>query len=157
MCYTTIGFELCRISVVDVPHGRSVYETLVKPKNPVLDLNTKFSGIKPGDLDDITTTLEDVQRRLLKMIGRDTILMGHSLDSDLKALKIVHKKVIDTTQVFPHRRGLPYRRALRTLMSEYCGKIIQDNVDGHDSIEDAVAVVQLMMQKVKEDLKKINR
>ena len=107
-----------------------IYETLVKPSNPILDYNSRFSGIKKGDLDNVKTTLADVQSRLLTFFNDQTILIGHSLDSDLKALKIIHETVIDTSQVFPHKKGLPYKRALRNLTSEYLKTIIQ--ADGND-------------------------
>lgn len=118
--------ELTRVSVID--HKlKCVYESLVKPDNPVLDYNTKFSGIKEGDLDKVEVSLKDVQQKLLALIGDKTILIGHSLESDLKALKIIHDTVIDTAEVFPHRRGLPYKRALRTLMVEFLQSIIQND------------------------------
>jgi RNA exonuclease 1 len=117
---------LTRVTVVNTKL-QTIYETLVKPSNPILDYNSKFSGIKEGDLDRVTTTLSDVQTRLRTLFNDKTILIGHSLDSDLKALKLIHDTVIDTAQVFPHRRGLPYKRALRTLTAEFLKKIIQDD------------------------------
>ena len=36
-------------------------------------------------------------------------------------------KVVDTSVVFPHRLGPPYKRALRNLMAEHLKKIIQDS------------------------------
>ena len=69
---------------------------------------------------------------LLEIINKDSIIIGHSLDSDFKSLKLVHKKVIDTSVVFPHKLDLPYKRALRNLMSENSKKIIQE--DGNELI-----------------------
>ena len=128
-----------------------VYERLVKPDNPVLDYNTKFSGIKPGDLDNVTTRRADVQRDLLEMFSSKTILVGHSLDSDMRALKLFHRRFIDTAQIFPHKRGLPYKRALRTLMVENLRMIIQEDA-GHDSKEDACAAFKLILWKAKTDV-----
>uniref|UniRef100_A0A915JE59 Uncharacterized protein n=1 Tax=Romanomermis culicivorax TaxID=13658 RepID=A0A915JE59_ROMCU len=85
------------------------------------------------------------------MIDISTILVGHSLESDLKSMKIIHNNVVDTSIVFPHRMGLPYKRALKTLMLEFLEKIIQDEVEGHDSKEDACSCMQLMKWKVRED------
>jgi len=98
----------------------------VKPSHPILDYNSNYSGIKEGDLDKITTTIADVQTRLMTLFNDKTILVGHSLESDLKALRLIHDTVVDTAQVFPHRRGLPYKRALRTLTGEFLLKIIQN-------------------------------
>lgn len=153
MCYSTAGIELTRITVIG-PDLKPVYETLVKPENEILDLNTRFSGINEGDLDGVSTTIGDVQAVLLSLFNSNTILIGHSLESDFKALKLIHSTVVDTSVVFPHKMGLPYKRALRTLMAEYLNKIIQNNVEGHDSQEDAVACMELMLWKIKEDIKK---
>jgi hypothetical protein len=49
--------------------------------------------------------------------------------------------------------GPPYKRALRNLMSEYLQKIIQEDVEGHDSKEDAAACISLMIWKINEDLR----
>ena len=125
-CYTTHGLELTRVTVVNAKQ-QTIYETLVKPSNTILDYNSKFSGIKESDLRSVTTTIADVQRRLQALFNDKTILIGHSLESDLKALKIIHNTVVDTAQVYPHKRGLPFKRALRTLTAEFLKKIIQDD------------------------------
>lgn len=41
-----------------------------------------------ADLVDTSVTLRDVQAVLLSMFSADTILIGHSLESDLLALKV---------------------------------------------------------------------
>ncbi|CAF0782777.1 unnamed protein product [Adineta ricciae] len=154
MCYTINGLELVRVSVVN-QKLQSVYETLVKPHTRVLDYNTRWSGINEAQLRSCNVTIEDVQRHLLKLFNNRTILIGHSLESDLKALKIVHETIVDTSLVFPHAKGKPFKRALRTLMAEYLTKIIQENVEGHDSVEDAISCMELMLWKVKQDLKTV--
>lgn len=40
---------------------QTVYETMVKPQNPVLDYNTRFSGLKMEDLESVTTELHEVR------------------------------------------------------------------------------------------------
>lgn len=152
MCYTTKGLEVTRVSVVDI-HMKEVYESLVKPDTQILDYNTRWSGLTEKILKNCNKSLKNVQEELLKIFNKDTILIGHSLDSDFKSLKLVHKKVIDTSVVFPHKLGLPYKRALRNLMSEHLQKIIQEDVQGHDSKEDANSCIALMMWKINEDLK----
>ncbi|KFO84889.1 RNA exonuclease 1, partial [Buceros rhinoceros silvestris] len=152
MCYTKQGLELTRVTVIN-SDLKVVYDTFVKPDTKVVDYNTRFSGVTEEDLANTSITLRDVQAVLLNMFSADTILIGHSLESDLFALKLIHGTVVDTAIVFPHRLGLPYKRALRTLMADYLKRIIQDNVEGHDSSEDARACMELMVWKIKEDAK----
>ncbi|XP_057345628.1 RNA exonuclease 1 homolog isoform X2 [Manis pentadactyla] len=152
MSYTTYGLELTRVTVVDTDM-HVVYDTFVKPDNEIVDYNTRFSGVTEADLADTSISLRDVQAVLLSMFSADTILIGHSLESDLLALKVIHSTVVDTAVLFPHRLGLPYKRSLRTLMADYLRQIIQDSVDGHSSSEDASACMHLVIWKIREDAK----
>nr|DBA28132.1 TPA: hypothetical protein GDO54_008537 [Pyxicephalus adspersus] len=152
MCYTTHGLELTRVTVVN-EQLQVAYDTFVKPDNEIIDYNTRLSGITEDNLKNITTSIRDVQAIMLNLFSADTILIGHDLEHDLIALKLIHDTVIDTSIVFPHRLGLPHKRALRYLIADYLRRIIQANVAGHDSIEDATACMELMLWKVKEDTK----
>lgn len=48
----------------------------------------RFSGVTEEDLENATITLRDVQAVLLSMFSAESILIGHSLESDLLALKV---------------------------------------------------------------------
>jgi RNA exonuclease 1 len=74
----------------------------------------------------ISVTIEDVQVFLRYCLSKDTIIIGHSLDTDLKALRIVHQKIIDTAAIFPHPSGLPFKISLKKLMKDYLNREIQD-------------------------------
>ena len=154
MCNTTVGNELTRVTVVDFT-GATCYESLVMPENPIVDYNTRFSGITAEDMEGVEVGIREVQAHLLTMFSAKDMLLGHSLESDLRALKLVHSTVVDTSVVFPHKMGHPYKRALRMLAQEKLRRIIQDSVDGHDSKEDAVACLDLMKQKAVEEGRKL--
>lgn len=48
----------------------------------------RFSGITPVMLRPIKTTLKDVQIKLRTLLPSDAVLVGHSLNNDLTALKV---------------------------------------------------------------------
>ena len=44
MCYTTIGLELTRVSVVDMTL-QPVYESFVRPSHTIVDYNTRYVSV----------------------------------------------------------------------------------------------------------------
>lgn len=152
MLFTTGGLQLCKITVVGID-GRLVYESLLQPDDEIIDYNTRFSGVSAKDLKrGPVKSLKDVQNDLLGFINANTILIGHGLENDLRALKLVHMTVIDTSLVFPHYYGMPFRRSLKSIVQSYLGAEIQGEKCGHDSYEDARSCLDLMLWKVQQDL-----
>ncbi|TFK22234.1 ribonuclease H [Coprinopsis marcescibilis] len=79
------------------------------------------------------------------------ILLGHSLESDLKALKLIHPLCIDTALTYHHPRGRPLKPGLAWLTKKWCGREIQTRGEGgHDPEEDARACVELLRRKLAE-------
>ncbi|GAA6034983.1 hypothetical protein JCM8097_002129 [Rhodosporidiobolus ruineniae] len=154
MCLTADGSELTRLSVVDL-NGKRIYDKLVKPQKPILDYLTRFSGITEEKLANVTTTLEDVQQDLTQLMDYNTVLIGHSLECDLRVLKLIHTHVIDTSVIYQHPRGPPFKASLKWLAQKWLKKEIQVQlpegegvVNGHDSEEDARAAVELVRLKM---------
>ncbi|GAA5871860.1 hypothetical protein JCM8547_003290 [Rhodosporidiobolus lusitaniae] len=154
MCLTADGSELTRLSVVDL-NGKRLYDKLVKPQKPILDYLTRFSGITAEKLESVTTTLEDVQKDLTQLLDYNTVLIGHSLECDLRVLKLIHSHVIDTSVIYQHPRGPPFKASLKWLAQKWLKKEIQvaplagqENAVGHDSEEDARAAVELVRLKM---------
>lgn len=150
MCETVLGMELTRVTVVDI-RGRVVYDQLVQPQNTIINYHTEFSGITAETLLTTRHILVDVQRELMeKFLFDDTILVGHSLTSDLRSLRLVHLRIVDTCVLYPHERGFPFKTSLKYLTKTFLGKDIQTKLqEGHDSAEDANAAMELLLLKVR--------
>ncbi|KAJ9125766.1 hypothetical protein QFC24_002550 [Naganishia onofrii] len=150
MCLTEDGPELTRATVIDFESGKVVFDELCKPGKPVKDYLTQWSGITAEKLAKATLNLSDVQAYFLThLLTPTTILLGHSLESDLNALKIRHPLCIDTALLYRHPRGQPYKPGLKWLVKQWLGREIQTaGAGGHDSEEDARACVDLLRMKL---------
>ncbi|KAH8289825.1 hypothetical protein KR054_011561, partial [Drosophila jambulina] len=155
MSYTGRGLDVTKVSLVAL-NGQLVYEHFVRPECDIVDYNTRYSGITERDLRSGggAKSLAEVQRDLLQLISADTILVGHGLDNDLRALRLVHNTLIDTSISFPHCSGFPYRRALRHLTKVHLKREIQsgDGTTGHSSFEDSRACMELMLWRINREL-----
>ena len=115
---------------------------------------SSWSGITEVALEPVVTTLDEVQRHLLTVFSPSSsfstpILLGHSLESDLRALKLCHPRCIDTALIFHHPRGRPLKPSLAWLTNKWCGREIQKGAEGgHDPEEDARACIDLLQRKV---------
>ncbi|KAM7419663.1 hypothetical protein PAMA_016654 [Pampus argenteus] len=147
MCLTEKGYELARVSLVD-SDGKCVLDDLVKPENRILNYLTKFSGITAAMLRPITITLRDVQAKLRMLLPRDAVLVGHSINNDLVALKLIHPHVIDTSLLY--RRQFGQRFKLKVLAETVLKRQIQtEERKGHNPTEDALAALELAQYFIK--------
>ncbi|RXG62573.1 putative RNA exonuclease NEF-sp [Armadillidium vulgare] len=64
-----------------------IYTSFVRPDNPIINYLTRYSGVTSGDLENVTTSLAEVRQKLRELLPKDCILVGHSLENDLTALK----------------------------------------------------------------------
>lgn len=149
-CQADSGKVLARISVINF-QNEVVYDSVVKPSEPITDYLTKYSGITPEMLADATVTLEEVQKKLLETISTKDILIGHLLESDLNVLKVRHPRIIDTALVYDHHCGPPLKPGLRWLAKNFLVRDIQQGEQtgmGHSSVEDLAACLDLVKLKL---------
>ncbi len=97
MFYTAGGYEASRVTLVDFFTESTLLDVLVRPRcTPVLDYNTKWSGVSSesydqGDLE--VLDFEEMKTRMSDFVGEETILIGHSLDNDLLVLEVNNFKI----------------------------------------------------------------
>lgn len=143
MILTSRGSELAQLVIVG-EDGEQLALWNIKPKGVVVDLLTKFSGIRSiEELIQNSIDFEDLPYLLADLgVTADTYIIGHGLESDFKAMRLYHQNVIDSAILF-HRAELgAQRQKLKTLVNLYLGRQIQE--DCHDPSEDAVAALELV-------------
>ncbi|KAI8040589.1 hypothetical protein M5D96_006532 [Drosophila gunungcola] len=128
MCQTAAGFnELTRISIVNEEY-KTVYETLVLPDNRITNYLTQFSGITEEIMRKVTKKLDEVQQEVSDLLPPDAILVGH---------------------VCFNISGVRRRKSkLKHLAATFLKETIQENDEGHDSIEDSRATLKLVKMKL---------
>lgn len=140
---------LARVSIVDYD-GNVLLNSYVSPHpHQILDYLTEFSGVRAEDLRG-APSFPNVQRRVQNIID-NKIVVGHSLHNDFGALQLSHeienKRDIGKSRFIINKygnnmgqpRGQPV--SLKTLAHLILNRNIQ--VNGHDSIEDARAALDI--------------
>eukprot|EP00088_Acartia_fossae_P018632 TRINITY_DN20754_c0_g1_i5.p1 TRINITY_DN20754_c0_g1~~TRINITY_DN20754_c0_g1_i5.p1 ORF type:complete len:626 (-),score=150.86 TRINITY_DN20754_c0_g1_i5:35-1912(-) len=154
-CRTKNGQELAYICLI-TEKLEVLYKSYVQPSDPVLDYQTIYSGVTKEHLRGVTTSLSDVQAAVRQLLPSDCILVGHSLNSDLKVMQMMHPYVMDTSVMYNlsgHRR---HKSKLRELSSIFLRKEIQAEETGtefgHCPEEDAIATMELALLKLNKGL-----
>ncbi|KAF0700478.1 Aste57867_9007 [Aphanomyces stellatus] len=102
----------------------------------VFNYKTDIHGIAKETIDASKISQDRARKEVLKYIGPDTIVVGHSVNGDLKSVGVAHQRVIDTALLY-ERKGVSDRLkspGLRDLTKQLLG--VQMAVV-HDSFLDA--------------------
>ncbi|KAM0677837.1 hypothetical protein BDAP_001515 [Binucleata daphniae] len=142
MVKTENGIEIGRVTILQ-HNGNILYDKIIKPKSKIIGYLTQYSGLTKESYKS-AITYEHMKNEIKEIIGKNTIILGHSLYNDLNILKIHHKKLIDTS--FLYRCKDNRRVSLRNLAYKFLGKQIQQNT--HCSSEDALICLELLALKI---------
>lgn len=148
------GSELALLSAVDYITGEVLINTLIYPKEKVVDWRTRFSGITYSAMTlaksrgQTLNGWEEARAELWKHIDTKTILVGHALHHDLDVLRMIHTRVVDSAILAKNAVGAGVTRqwGLKTLCKEFLSTQIQDHgKKGHDCLEDTYATREVVL------------
>lgn len=113
------------------------------------DYLTKYSGVRPGDLDPKTsshflTSKSCILKKLQFLVDAGVVFIGHALPSDFKIINIYVPpfQIIDTVEIYrlPDERYISLKFLAKFVLNEN----IQTEV--HDSIVDAKTALELFLK-----------
>uniref|UniRef100_A0A2P2KGS1 Exonuclease n=1 Tax=Rhizophora mucronata TaxID=61149 RepID=A0A2P2KGS1_RHIMU len=138
---------LVRVCIVDQDLQVKLDE-LVNPCKPIADYRTEITGVTADDFNKACCSLADIQKNVKKLLSKTTILVGHSLYNDLRALRLDHARVIDTSFVFRTPDGLS--PSLNYLCKSLLGYELRKEATAHSCYDDAVAAMKLVLAKMEQ-------
>ncbi|KJH40575.1 exonuclease [Dictyocaulus viviparus] len=126
--YTTWGKEPSRVTVVDML-GNEVIDRVFRTDHGLVDPNTQYSELTAEEIESSDMSLEYVRDLLFEVVNSNTILIGHGLENDLEAMRIVHDAVVDISVLFSRSdaKGRCFRRSLKSLAKDELGLEIQND------------------------------
>jgi RNA exonuclease 1 len=97
--------EFIRVSAVDYYTGVVLVNNLVATDQPMQHLNTKYSGVTWGQMNHALRTRKTLDGKagarnvLWRFMGPHTILVGHGVSNDLRAMRWIHLRVVDSLMI----------------------------------------------------------
>ncbi|XHF99336.1 hypothetical protein AWENTII_002842 [Aspergillus wentii] len=144
--------EVVRLSVVDFLTGVEIINKYVMPDGKVTNWRSWVSGVDENTLKntpkhEILDGWESARAELWKCMDGDTILVGHALNYDLDALRMVHHSIVDSAILAQKAisPGCKKSVGLKNLCHSLLGKNIQATKFGHSSLEDALAAREVVL------------
>ncbi|KAF0040531.1 hypothetical protein F2P81_006429 [Scophthalmus maximus] len=138
--------ELARCSILDY-RGHVLYDKYVRPCLPVTDYRTRWSGIRRHHLHNATPFVQAREEIISILEGK--VIVGHSIYNDFDALDVLHPchmvRDTSTARLLSRLAGFPGERcpALKILACKLLNRRIQVGRNGHCSVEDARAALDL--------------
>ncbi|KAM0123539.1 hypothetical protein ACHAP3_011058 [Botrytis cinerea] len=145
--------EVVMLCVIDYITGAVLLHRFVCPREKITQMRSSIHGISKSTLDNANlqgqalSGWEGARSELWKYIDDHTILVGHALQHDLDALRIIHPRIVDSGIL--SRNAVGIRRiqwGLQTLCSELLNIKIRNKKGGiHDCFEDVLATRDVVL------------
>ncbi|KAF5613078.1 RNA exonuclease 3 [Fusarium tjaetaba] len=148
--------EIISIRIIDFSTGEVLVNTLVKPMEPIIQWRTNVHGICPATLSTAASQgrvlygWEAIRQQLFKHINTETVIVGQSLQKDLKGLRVSHAKIFDTAivtaeAVFGPDADFGRRWSLQSLCADLLKLCIRKGPNAHDALEEAMAAREVAL------------
>ena len=149
--------ELLSVSAIDFVTGETLVSSLVEPSRPIVSWRTKCHGISAGAMATAVSKgqalggWEAARAEVWKHIDDSTVLVGQALQMDLKVLRMVHLRVVDTALITADAvHGPGWQRKRTWGLTDLCRDLVGISIrasgnQSHDSLEDALATRELAL------------
>ncbi|CAJ0555313.1 Ff.00g053780.m01.CDS01 [Fusarium sp. VM40] len=148
--------ELVSTCIVDFFSGEILLNSLVKPRQQIPDWRTQIHGIGPAKMSiavarkEALDGWETAREELFNLANADTVIVGQSLHHDLKVLRVVHARVLDTAILTSDAAANPGVHSARTwglqsLCADLLGLRIRHATMKHDVVEDTMATREVAL------------
>ena len=133
-------YSLIRLSVVNgFEPSQILIDTLVNPAMPIFDCKTDIHGISEEKIKAVDFSIRHAQAFLFNICSTDTIIVGHGVHNDLRALRFNHSNVIDTSYLYGLVNEPNAAASIKDISEQALGIKIPDI---HDSVLDSRAALQ---------------
>lgn len=145
--------EAILLCVTDYVTGTVLLNRFVSPRENITQMRSSIHGISKSTLDAAISQGQalagwgEARAELWKYIDNNTIFVGHALEHDLEALRMIHLCVVDSAILSRKAVGIHrIRWGLKTLCSELLNLEIRKNKGGiHDCLEDVLATREVVL------------
>ncbi|ESZ89485.1 hypothetical protein SBOR_10130 [Sclerotinia borealis F-4128] len=151
--------EAILLCVIDYITGAVILNQFIYPTERINDMRSSIHGISTHTLNDAASkgkaldSWKEARSELWKYIDSDTILVGHALENDLNALRLIHYRVVDSAILSKNEVGCNHTWGLKFLCSELLNLDIRKNESGiHDCLEDVLATREVVLFCTQEKL-----
>jgi DNA polymerase III epsilon subunit-like protein len=153
--------EVVRVSVLDFFTAQPLLDTLVRPNRRVADWRAGITGVSAKAMaraalgGEVLLGKEAAREALAEHVDENTVVVGHSVGCDLRALGVVHGRIVDSAiltaePAFGEGKKLGNVVGLERLCRELLGLRIRGGAPAaggrcHDSLEDVLATRELVV------------
>lgn len=104
--------ELIKITLIDYFSGEILLNYIVEPDVPMQHLNTRYSGITWGQMRNAQRkraclkATKSARNAVWTYVNEHTIVVGHGVNNDLRALKWIHENVVDSMVIERNKKKI---------------------------------------------------